>query len=137
MLTGVETPYQELFAPGRLKPVAGFTEFVKENVDVAKEFVKGLFTKEKVESLSSLAQGEGKVIDFEGEKIGLYKDEQGGLHAVNPTCPHMKCTVGWNFSEKSWDCPCHGARYDCDGKVITGPAAHGLTKVNLEELVSE
>ncbi len=137
MLTGKESAYEDLFAPGRIKPVAGFTEFVKENTDVVKEFVKGLFTKEKIETVSSLAHGEGKVVDYEGEKIALYKDEAGGLHAVNPTCPHLKCSVNWNVAEKSWDCPCHGARYDYDGKLITGPAAHDLKKIDLEELVEK
>ncbi len=137
LLTGVATPYGDIFAPGRIKPVAGFTEFVKENADVAKEFVKGFFTKEKIETLSSLAHGEGKVVSFEGEKIALYKDEEGGLHAVNPTCPHLKCSVNWNGAEKSWDCPCHGARYDYDGKLITGPAAHDLKKIDLEEIIEK
>ncbi len=134
MITGVESPYEDLFKPARIKPVAGFTSFVSENADVVKELVKGIFTKEKIESLSDLAPGEGKVVSYEGEKIALYKDEQGGLHAVNPTCPHLKCSVSWNTAEKSWDCPCHGARYNYDGKLITGPAAHDLTKINLEEL---
>ncbi len=137
MLTGAQSPYEKLFSPGRIKPVAGFTDFVKENVDVAKEFIKGFFTKEKIETLSSLAHGEGKVVNYEGEKIALYKDEAGGLHAVNPTCPHLKCSVNWNVAEKSWDCPCHGARYDYDGKLITGPAAHDLKKIDLEELIEK
>ncbi len=137
MLTGKTSRYEELFAPGRIKPVAGFTEFAKENLDVAKEFVKGFFTKEKIESLSALAHGEGKVVEWEGEKMGLYKDEAGGLHAVNTICPHLKCHVAWNDAEKSWDCPCHGARYDIDGTLITGPAAHDLKKIDLEELVEK
>ena len=132
-----DSDYKDLFAPGRLKPVAGFSEFAKENLDVAKEFVKGFFNQEKIESLSALAHGEGKVVSYEGEKIGLYKDEQGGLHAVNTTCPHLKCHVNWNVAEKSWDCPCHGARYDADGKLITGPAAHDLKKIDLEEVVEK
>lgn len=135
MLTGAQSPYEDLFSPRRIKPVAGFTSFVKENVDVAKEFVKGFFTRDKVESLGELAHGEGKVIAYEGEKIALYKDENGGLHAVNPVCPHMHCHVAWNSAEKSWDCPCHGARYDCDGNLITGPASNGLQKIDLQEVV--
>jgi Rieske Fe-S protein len=137
MLTGVESSYIDLFAPGRIKPVAGFTNFVKENVDVAKELVKGYFTREKIESLSELARGEGKVISYEGEKIALFKDEGGQLHAVSPICTHMKCNVAWNTAEQSWDCPCHGARYDCDGNVITGPASKGLAKIDLEEVVEK
>ena len=137
MLTGVQSPYEELFAPGRIKPVAGFTAFVKENADVAKEFVKGYFTREKLESLSDIAHGEGKVVTYEGEKIALYKDAGGQLHAISPVCTHMKCNVAWNTTEQSWDCPCHGARFDCDGNVMTGPASKGLEKINLEEVVEK
>ena len=137
LLTNVESSYADLFSPNRIKPVAGFTEFVKENADVAKEFVKGFFAKEKIETVSSLAHGEGKVINYEGEKIALYKDASGGLHALNPTCPHLGCSVKWNLAEASWDCPCHGARYDCDGNVITGPSAHNLKRINLEETESK
>ncbi|TKK64328.1 FAD-dependent oxidoreductase [Ilyomonas limi] len=132
MLTGVPSPYEELFSPGRIKPVAGFTAFVKENVDVAKEFVKGFFTRDKIESLSDLAHGEGKVANYEGEKIALYKDENGQLHAVSPVCRHLKCHVAWNIAEQSWDCPCHGARYNYNGKVITGPASTNLEQINIE-----
>ncbi len=132
-----ESPYKDLFSPNRIKPVAGFTEFAKENLDVAKEFVKGFFAKEKIETVSALAHGEGKVVSYEGEKIALYKDEAGGLHAVNPTCPHLKCSVKWNIAEKSWDCPCHGARYTFDGNVITGPAGHDLKKIDLEEVMEK
>lgn len=137
LLTGVEGKYADLFTPNRLKPVAGFTNFVSENADVVKEFVKGLFTKEKIESLSNLAHGEGKVVSYDGEKLALYKDEQGGLHAVRSTCTHMACSVSWNVVEKSWDCPCHGARYDCDGKMLTGPASKDLKRVDLEELANK
>ena len=77
--------------------------------------------------------------EYDGERpavrcdhsIALYKDEHGNLHALNPVCTHMKCDVTWNPTERSWDCPCHGARYDIDGKVLTGPADRDLEKVEL------
>jgi glycine/D-amino acid oxidase-like deaminating enzyme/nitrite reductase/ring-hydroxylating ferredoxin subunit len=132
LLTG-ESPYKFLFNPNRVKPIAGFTNFVKENFDVVKEFITGLFDREKLESLADLAHGEAKVVSYEGKKMGIYKDEQGELHAVNTTCTHAKCSVAWNTSEKSWDCPCHGARYSCDGKVITGPATDELKPIDIAQ----
>ena len=80
-----------------------------------------------------MAVGEAKVVQYEGEKIAMYKDEQHNIHAVNPTCTHIHCTVSWNTAEKSWDCPCHGARYNCDGEVLTGPATKNLTVIDLAQ----
>jgi Rieske Fe-S protein len=71
---------------------------------------------------------EGKVITVKGEKIAAYRDETGNLHAVSAVCTHLACIVGWNNAEKSWDCPCHGARFNFDGEVIHGPAVKDLPK---------
>lgn len=131
LITKGEHKYARLFDPSRIKPVAGFSNFVKEAADVIKEFIGGKISSEKIKGLTAIAAGEAKVVSYEGMKIALYKDEQHNLHAVNPTCTHVKCTVGWNAAEKSWDCPCHGARYNCDGVVITGPSQKDLNKISL------
>jgi hypothetical protein len=89
---------------------------------------------EKLKELADLAPGEGKVVKYEGTSVGLYKDEGGKIYAVNPTCTHVKCIVDWNSSEKSWDCPCHGARYSITGEVLTGPARHDLEVIQLGDL---
>lgn len=132
-----KSDYASLFSPDRLKPVAGFSNFVKENADVVKQFVGKFFSSEKLQALADLAPGEAKVVKYEGESLALYKDENGQLHAVNPTCTHAKCSVGWNTAEKSWDCPCHGARYTMDGEVLTGPANRPLEQVSLEQLAEK
>jgi glycine/D-amino acid oxidase-like deaminating enzyme/nitrite reductase/ring-hydroxylating ferredoxin subunit len=137
LLLQEENPLIDVFNPNRIKPVAGFTNFVKENADVVKQLMSTVLPADKLESVSELAPGEGKVIRFEGETIGLYKDHQGQLHAVNPTCTHMKCTVEWNGVEQSWDCPCHGARYSYDGKVLTGPASRNLDYIPVASLMEE
>ncbi len=123
------SPYADLLKPSRIKPVAGFMEFVKENADVVKRFVSDRFSYEKITELAEIAPGEGRLVDYEGEKLGVYKSETGQVHAINPVCPHAKCIVAWNSSEKSWDCPCHGARYAPSGELLTGPARHGLEVV--------
>ena len=126
-----DSKYRELFDPNRVKPVAGFTNFVKEAADVVKEFVSGKFSAEKIEGFSELAAGEAKVVKYEGEKIAMFKDANHKIHAVNPTCTHIHCAVAWNSAEQSWDCPCHGARYSCDGEVLTGPATKNLEVIDL------
>jgi glycine/D-amino acid oxidase-like deaminating enzyme/nitrite reductase/ring-hydroxylating ferredoxin subunit len=129
--------YNDLFSPGRIKPVAGFTEFVKHNTDVVAQFVGKWFATEKLEEFSALSPNEGKVVKVNHETMALYKDDTGGLHAVNPTCTHMKCSVAWNGAEKSWDCPCHGARYSIEGEVLNGPADANLELIELRSLLEK
>ena len=132
-----ENAFAALFNPHRIKPVAGFTNFVKEATDVVAEFVSGHFSSEKMNALVDLAPGEAKIIKYEGTKLAIYKDENGVAHALNPVCTHAKCIVDWNSTEKTWDCPCHGARYNIDGEVLTGPAKKDLQKISLNELIEK
>ncbi|MCC6287424.1 MAG: FAD-dependent oxidoreductase [Chitinophagaceae bacterium] len=132
ILTGQDTDYQKLFDPGRIKPIAGFTNFVQHNADVVKQFLGKLLPAEKLEVLSGIAAEEGRLVKYEHHKLAVFKDAQHNIHMVHPVCTHLKCDVQWNVAERSWDCPCHGARYDVDGKVITGPAGRDLEKVNIE-----
>jgi glycine/D-amino acid oxidase-like deaminating enzyme/nitrite reductase/ring-hydroxylating ferredoxin subunit len=130
-----ENAYAALFSPGRIKPMAGFTNFIKENADVVAQFISKRISAEKIKELAELAPGEAKLVKYEGEKLAIYKSEEGKVHALNPVCTHAKCVVGWNSAEKSWDCPCHGARYSVDGKVLTGPASKDLEAVQLIDLI--
>ena len=137
LILGKESRYDDLFSPGRIKPVAGFADFVKHNTDVVSQFVGQWFATERLEQISSLAPDEGKVVKLNNETMALYKDETGSLHAVNPTCTHMKCSVAWNAAEKSWDCPCHGARYSIEGEVLNGPADANLDLIELRSLLEK
>lgn len=132
-----ESEYEALFNPRRVKPVAGFASFVKENVSVIKDFFSKRFNQQQLSELADIAPGEARVVKWEGESIALYKEESGKLHAVDPVCPHAKCAVGWNSAEKSWDCPCHGSRFAPDGALLTGPARKGLEPIDLEQLLEE
>ena len=58
--------------------------------------------------------------------LAVYKDEQGQCHVHNARCPHLNAAVHWNEVEKSWDCPAHGSRFDCKGRVLNGPAIGDL-----------
>jgi len=131
-ILGKTNNYSELFSPSRIKPVAGFTEFMKENADVAWHFVADRFSAEDLGSLAELHPGEGKIVEVKGEKLAAYKDEDGKITALSPTCTHAGCTVQFNSSEKSWDCPCHGGRFDLEGKVITGPPQADLKQVEIK-----
>ncbi|MEO5893610.1 MAG: FAD-dependent oxidoreductase [Ferruginibacter sp.] len=134
ILVNGESIYQKLLDPNRIKPIAGFSNFIKEGADVVKQLVSSIFPAEKLAGLSELAKGEAKIVKYEGHAMGIYKDEHGTAHAVNTVCPHIKCSVSWNTAEKSWDCPCHGSRFSYDGDLLTAPAVKGLQKIDLSEL---
>lgn len=135
LITTGKSEYEDVFNPNRLKPVAGFSNFVKEAADVVGHLAAAIMPKEKLESLVELAPGEARVVKYEGHTLALYKDEQGQLHALNSACTHIKCTVNWNTAEKTWDCPCHGSRFSADGEMLTAPARKDLQTVKIDELV--
>jgi len=97
----------------------------KENLDVALQFGDYL-TPGQVGDVASIPNGEGRVIRRGAHKIAVYKDDAGRLHERSAACTHVKCIVDWNTAEKSWDCPCHGSRFDPFGKVLNGPAIDDL-----------
>lgn len=130
LILGNQNDYEDLFKPYRMKPIAGFTEFVKENADVAYHFITDRFKIEDIESLGELKREEGKVVEYNGQKIAVYKGSDGLITALHPTCTHAGCTVKFNEAEKSWDCPCHGGRFDLKGKVISGPPLKDLPPVD-------
>ena len=129
--------YAPIFNPNRIKPVAGFTNFVRENADVVKKWVGKFIPSDKLSSLSDMAAGEGRIVKVEGLTVALYKDEKSQVHALSPTCTHMGCHVAWNDAEKTWDCPCHGGRFSPDGAVLTGPATEALDRVEIRDLIED
>jgi glycine/D-amino acid oxidase-like deaminating enzyme/nitrite reductase/ring-hydroxylating ferredoxin subunit len=129
---GEEPPsWAGLFDSTRLTPIASATEFVKENANVAKRMVGDHVASADYGSTDDIPRGEGGTVRRGTKKIGVYRDEGGELHAVSTTCTHLGCAVVWNTGERSWDCPCHGSRFDPDGRVLEGPAVKDLSPVDL------
>lgn len=126
-------PYQELFDPTRSKlKTEDAKNFIKENSNVAKELIKGKVTRPS-NMLEELQIDEGKIVMIDHHKTGAYKDHQGKVHLVKPTCTHMGCDVNWNDAERSWDCPCHGSRFSYTGEVLEGPAVEPLHVQHIKE----
>lgn len=123
--------YALLFDPGRIKPIAGFASLVAENADVAWHFIADRFSKTATSAISELRPCQGKLIEVHGRQLAIYKNEKGEITALNPRCTHAGCTVKFNDVEQSWDCPCHGGRYDITGKVLTGPPLKDLESINI------
>lgn len=131
VIKGVDNPLAHLLSPGRVKPVASFSNIVKENADVVYHFLADRFNVESLPVLSTILPGTGKVVTHDNEKVAVYRGEDGKINIISPVCTHAGCFVTWNNEEKSWDCPCHGGRYDAYGKVITGPAREDLRTIQL------
>ncbi|MDT4952228.1 MAG: hypothetical protein QOJ02_366 [Acidobacteriota bacterium] len=133
LVLGRENAWSSLYDPNRFKPLTSVKDLVVENVDVAKHFVGDRLSVKEEESVPDLMEGEGRVVELDDEKVAICKLEGGATHAVSATCTHMGCVVAWNGAEKSWDCPCHGSRFNYDGTVIQGPANKDLKKVSLND----
>jgi glycine/D-amino acid oxidase-like deaminating enzyme/nitrite reductase/ring-hydroxylating ferredoxin subunit len=128
-ILGIENKWSKTYDASRITPFASAKEFIKENVNVAFEFVKDRFTKDEAKEFSEVLPGQGKVMEVDGKKCGVHRDENGKLHVVSAVCTHMGCINHWNEVEQSWDCPCHGSRFSIDGEVLEGPAYTTLKKV--------
>jgi glycine/D-amino acid oxidase-like deaminating enzyme/nitrite reductase/ring-hydroxylating ferredoxin subunit len=128
-----KSEYENIFNPLRIKPVAGFENFIENAADVTINFIEKLFPAKKIDDLNSLQNGEAKLIKYKNQSIAIYKDENGKIHSVDPACTHINCTVAWNTSEKIWECPCHGSRFNEDGEMFTAPARKNLQKINFED----
>jgi glycine/D-amino acid oxidase-like deaminating enzyme/nitrite reductase/ring-hydroxylating ferredoxin subunit len=124
MIMGRTNPWQELYDPER-KAIRAPISYIKENVNVAKQYVQLLTIDDE---LKKLGNEEGTVISREKKKIAAYKDNQGVIHTMSAICTHLGCAVNWNKTEKSFDCPCHGSRFTPRGEVISGPATEPLGK---------
>ena len=124
-ILGRQNPYEEVFTSTRLEPVKNY----KELGNMVKE-VATSWTVEKLkiseEKLQDLKKGEGGIIELENKKVGAYKDENGKVYLVKPVCSHLGCELTWNNLEKTWDCPCHGSRFDYKGKSIYDPSVKDL-----------
>lgn len=129
LILGRDNPWRHAYDPAR-KSLKASGEFSRENLNVARQYADWLRPGE-VATADEIAAGEGAVIRHHLHKIAVYRDPRGGLCAMDATCPHLGCVVAWNHSEKSWDCPCHGSRFDARGQVIHGPAVTGLAAATL------
>jgi Rieske Fe-S protein len=125
LILGHDHPWRELYDPSR-KTLRAIKEFARENLNVAGEY-GSWFTGGDVASADDVATGTGAVIREGLRKVAVYRDDNGVLTRLSATCPHLNCIVTWNAVEHTWDCPCHGSRFQADGHLIHGPANRDLS----------
>ncbi len=128
LITQGESPFAPVYDPARINIMAAGPTLVSQNLDVAVKFVSG-----KISSAPQnldIKRGEAQVIKVEGGKAGAYRDENDELFVVDITCTHLGCELVWNEAEKTWDCPCHGSRFNYKGENIEGPAFLNLKQID-------
>jgi Rieske Fe-S protein len=134
---GVENPWAELYDATRVKPLAQAREFVAENVDFPAHLVTDRLVRGEAGSIDQVPSGQGRLLRSGRRMVAVYRDEAGTVHARSAVCTHLGCHVQWNQEERSWDCPCHGSRFDVDGAVLNGPAVKDLEEATVEPASDE
>jgi glycine/D-amino acid oxidase-like deaminating enzyme/nitrite reductase/ring-hydroxylating ferredoxin subunit len=127
LILGRKNPWARLYDPSRVT-LRATGEFLKENINVAVQY-GDYATPGDVDSYDDIAPGSGAIVRRGMKKIAVYKDEQGGIHERSAVCTHLYCIVDWNTAERTWDCPCHGSRFDPYGRVVNGPAITDLSPI--------
>lgn len=124
-ILGRENPYAGLFSPQRFTPAASAAELLSNGLHAVRDLGREWLAPARG-ATASLPPGHGGIVEWNGEKLGVYRSAEGRLYAVDPRCPHLGCQLEWNPDEKSWDCPCHGSRFDFQGRLLSGPAQRDL-----------
>lgn len=125
MILGKENDFSEIFSPKRFDLSLSINNVAKDMVETAKNFIaqKIYIPSSNIEHIEN---GHGGIVEYEGQKVGVYKDKEGKTFIVPTKCTHLGCQLHWNADELTWDCPCHGSRFSYKGKVIGGPATKDL-----------
>lgn len=127
MILGKSNPWEEVYDPSRFKPIESAKSLISQAVEATKGLIGDRILPTHKEA-SQIAPGEGAIVKIEGERVAAYRDQNGTLYTLDPSCKHMGCIVSWNDAEKTWDCPCHGSRYKATGEIIHSPAVYGLSE---------
>jgi|SRR5688572_8220591 glycine/D-amino acid oxidase-like deaminating enzyme/nitrite reductase/ring-hydroxylating ferredoxin subunit len=125
-ILGRDNPWRELFAPDRTALGRGLWDYIKENADYPYYMIRDRFAGAEGRTLRAVKRGQGAIIERDGQKLAVYRDDTGATTVRSAICTHLGCVVGWNAAEGTWDCPCHGSRFKTNGSVISGPAEDPL-----------
>lgn len=125
-----ENEYEEIFNSKRMNLIKNRTEVKNMVINTANSLV---FNKFRIEpfNINQIERNNGAIIEINTELVGVYKDINGEIYAVKPICSHLGCLLNWNNTDKTWDCPCHGSRFDFTGKNIYEPAIKGLEQIKI------
>lgn len=124
--TGAKNPWTDLFSPERKIKPGSVWDYLRENKDYPYYWLKDRLGRAEADSVRELECNHGMIVKSKHGKVAAYRDSLGKVHKRSAVCPHMGCIVRWNDAERTWDCPCHGSRFQPTGEVIAGPAEDPL-----------
>ncbi|CUO20734.1 FAD-dependent oxidoreductase [Clostridium perfringens] len=125
MILEKENDFSEIFSPRRFDLSLSINNIANDLIETAKNFIaqKVYIPSSEIEHIKN---GHGGIIEYNGEKVGVYKNKEGKEFFVSTKCTHLGCQLSWNADELTWDCPCHGSRFDYKGRLIGSPATKDL-----------
>ena len=126
LILGVDNPYEALFSPTRFSISASAKNMLHDGYQAIKGLSREIFSPPK-EIFDALPPGHGGIVSYGGHKAGVYKEEDGTVHVISARCPHLGCQLEFNPDECTFDCPCHGSRFDYHGNLLDGPAQKGIS----------
>lgn len=121
-----DNSFSDVFSPQRFRFSASAQTLIEDGIQAVKGLMSELFVLPE-EEISQLPNGHGGIVDYKGQKVGVFKNMQGKAFFVSTRCTHLGCQLEWNPDELSWDCPCHGSRFDYKGNLINNPAMKNLS----------
>lgn len=125
MVLGKDNNCQDVFSPQRSNLMASAKKLAVDGAETVSGLIKqNLYIPSSV--LKDVALSHGGIIDYKGEKLGVYKKTANDIYIVSTKCPHLGCQLAWNPDDLSWDCPCHGSRFDYEGSLLNNPSQKGL-----------
>jgi len=131
VITGRANPWQNLFGVDRSVAGRGPWKYLTENVDYPYYLVRDRFAGASSRPLRTIRRNAGDVVEVDGTVVAAYRNEKGKLVTLSPTCTHLGCRVHWNRTDRTWECPCHGSRFQPTGEVIAGPAERPLQPLDV------
>ncbi|NHN42726.1 FAD-dependent oxidoreductase [Halorubellus sp. JP-L1] len=135
-ILGRENEWSSVFEPTRFNFGASKRDLVAHNRHAMSHFLGDHLQHPRPAAVRDVDRGDADVLEVDGESVGVYHDHDGEFHVVSAVCPHMGCRVEWNDGERTWDCPCHGSRFDHDGTVLHAPAVDDLDRYDPGKLSS-
>jgi glycine/D-amino acid oxidase-like deaminating enzyme/nitrite reductase/ring-hydroxylating ferredoxin subunit len=125
-ILGTANPWRDIFRPDRAVLRGGVWSYLKENLDYPRYYLQDRLTPAEADSIDDVPISAGRIVRLDGERVAVYRDAHNHVTRHSSVCTHMGCIVRWNPAERTWDCPCHGSRFQPTGEVIAGPAEYPL-----------
>jgi Rieske Fe-S protein len=124
-ITNYELQIENIYSPTRNALFCSPIEVASNVAVIAGTFINNLLNVD-AKRLDRIKNGQGAVIRYKGHRVGASRDDNGKLHLIHAVCSHMGCGLKWNKDERTFDCPCHGSRFDVNGNVVNSPASKGI-----------